>query len=103
MPKTTPDLTPERIALDAVIAQVGGKSALMRALNDRGHEIKSHNVIAQWQFNRVPAHYCPDIEALTGTPCEELRPGVAWHVLRKTARKVADRLRAIKAATAAEV
>ncbi len=31
----------------------------------------------------VPAEHCPAIERATGVRCEELRPDVAWSVLRK--------------------
>lgn len=33
---------------------------------------------------RIPAEYCPRIEALTGVRCEALRPDVNWSVLRNT-------------------
>lgn len=70
-------------ALQRAIEQAGGKTALMRKLNERGHDIKSHNVIAQWEENGTPAKYCPDIEAITGVVCELLNPAVAWGVLRQ--------------------
>jgi DNA-binding transcriptional regulator YdaS (Cro superfamily) len=55
----------------------------MRELNERGHDIKGHATIYQWKVSgRVPADYCPDIEAITGVRCEELRPDVNWSVLR---------------------
>jgi DNA-binding transcriptional regulator YdaS (Cro superfamily) len=59
--------------------------------------LKSHAVIHQWRLNRVPAEHCPSIERVTrakaaekGDPalvvtCEELRPDVAWGVLREQA------------------
>ncbi len=31
---------------------------------------------------RIPAEYCPRIEAFTGVRCEDLRPDVQWSVLR---------------------
>jgi DNA-binding transcriptional regulator YdaS (Cro superfamily) len=89
--------TPERRALAEVIKKAGSRSALMRMLNQRGYAVGSHNVITQWMRTRVPANYCPDIEELTGVPCEELRPDVAWRVLRETAEGVRARLRALKA------
>jgi DNA-binding transcriptional regulator YdaS (Cro superfamily) len=39
--------------------------------------------ISRWKKERVPAEVCPDIEALTGMRCEELRPDVNWGVLRR--------------------
>lgn len=70
-------------AIARAIAQAGGKTALMRKLNERGHDIKSHNVVSQWVGNGTPAKYCPDIEAITGVACELLQPEVNWSVLRK--------------------
>lgn len=71
-----------RSAVASAITQAGGKTALMRRLNGRGHEIKSHSVIAQWVANGVPAKYCPDIEAITGVSCEQLCPDVRWGLVR---------------------
>lgn len=33
--------------------------------------------------DRVPAEMCPLIERATGVRCEELRPDIAWGVLRR--------------------
>jgi len=38
---------------------------------------------------QIPAEYCPRIEALTGVRCEDLRPDVAWGVLRGTEKAAA--------------
>ena len=40
---------------------------------------------------RIPAEYCPRIEAATGglVRCEDLRPDVRWDVLRGTEKVVA--------------
>ena len=65
--------TPIKQAIDIA----GGMTALARALN-----VKSHTTVYQWAQTRVPAEYCPLIEALTGVRCEALRPDIAWHVLR---------------------
>lgn len=76
--------TPET-PIDRAIRIADGMTALMRKLNERGHDIKGHATIYQWrQTARVPAEYCPDIEVVTGVRCEELRPDVNWSVLRKT-------------------
>lgn len=64
------------------IEVAGGITKLARAL-----ELSSHTVIYQWSKTRVPAEKCPDIEALTGVKCEELRPDVNWAVLRSKPRK----------------
>ncbi len=72
-----------RTALLAAIDKAGGKTALMRQLNESSDwQIASHNVISQWVENGVPAKYCPDIERLTGASCESLCPSVNWAVLR---------------------
>jgi DNA-binding transcriptional regulator YdaS (Cro superfamily) len=81
--------TPEALALDRAVATAGGKTSLMRKLNERGWEIGSHNTITQWRENGVPEKYCPDIEDITGVRCEELSPKANWAVLRKTPRRKA--------------
>jgi DNA-binding transcriptional regulator YdaS (Cro superfamily) len=78
---------PEKQALLRAAEVLGGQSALASALGfaDRRH-------VWPW-FNtsrRVPAEHCPGIERATrerGKPvlCEELRPDVAWSVLREQA------------------
>lgn len=65
------------VALNRAIVAAGGISAMARALG-----LSSHGVVHQWRLNRVPAEHCPDIEALTGIRCEELRPDINWAVLR---------------------
>lgn len=82
MSSTPPD------PLTKAAAAVGNKAALARALH------RSKSVIAQWRKAGVPADHCMRIEALTreaaqrrGDPalivtCEQLRPDLAWHVLR---------------------
>lgn len=76
------EITPINRAID----KVGGIVALAKAL-----KVSSHSVINQWRLNRVPAEYCPEIEALTGVRCEELRPDVRWAVLRgKTKKQVSE-------------
>ena len=68
--------------LARAIKVAGGISAMARTL-----KLSGHAVIQQWRINQVPAEHCPDIEALTGIKCEELRPDVNWAVLRKQPRK----------------
>ena len=78
--------TPEQLALDRAVVIAGGKTSLMRKLNERGWAVTSHNTISQWRLNGVPADYCPDIEVLTGVRCEELRPRTNWGLVRKARR-----------------
>ena len=79
--------TPQQLALDRAIKVAEGKTSLMRKLNERGHEITSHNTISQWRENGVPAKYCPDIEDITGVACEDLCPSTNWSLLRGTRKK----------------
>lgn len=65
--------------LDRAIQAAGGITALARGLG-----VKSHAVIQHWRRHRVPAEHCPAIEGFTGVRCEELRPDIAWAVLRGT-------------------
>lgn len=63
--------------LDRAIKLAGGNTKMARSLGVSGPA-----VVYQWKQTRVPADKCPDIEALTGVKCEELRPDVNWAVLR---------------------
>lgn len=75
--------TSPQTPLDRAIHEAGGRTKLAKSLG-----LSSHAVVYQWQQSRVPAEHCPDVEALTGVRCEELRPDVNWAVLRaKPARK----------------
>ena len=47
----------------------------------------TQQAITNWKQRGIPAEKCPDIEAITGIKCEELRPDVNWAVLRKQPRK----------------
>lgn len=59
---------------------VGSQTALAIALG------VTKAAVGQWkdEGRRVPAEHCPSIERLTSgaVRCEELRPDVAWDVLR---------------------
>jgi DNA-binding transcriptional regulator YdaS (Cro superfamily) len=80
-----------RAAIELAITAAGGKTSLMRRLNARGWDISSHNVISQWVENGVPAKYCPDIEAETNVPCEDLCPDVKWGLVRDRRAKARAR------------
>ncbi len=77
-----PKENPRQPAVVDLLAKAGSMASLMERLNARGWEIKSTKVIGQWLINGVPAHYCPDIEAEYGIPCERLCPKVKWGLVR---------------------
>ncbi len=66
--------------IDRAAKIVGSQTALAVALG------VTKAAVGQWkdEGRRVPAEHCPAIERLTGgaVRCEELRPDVAWDVLR---------------------
>jgi len=68
--------TPQE-ALERACAKVGNQSELARLLG------RKKAAVSRWKTERVPAEVCPDIERLTGIRCEELRPDIAWDVLRR--------------------
>ena len=70
-------MSTENQALEEAISQAGGITKMAAALG-----LGSHNVIAQWRRSGVPAKHAPDVEGLTGIPCERLCPNVNWSVLR---------------------
>ncbi len=77
-------ITPEKAALIRATEILGGQAALASVLNyeDRRHVWPWLNT-----DRRFPPEHCPLVERATrdkGQPvlCEELRPDVAWDVLR---------------------
>lgn len=79
---TTKALSP----IERAIEKVGSASALAAALQ------VSAAAVGQWKSGerRIPAERCPEIERATGgaVRCEDLRPDVAWDVLRMQAGEV---------------
>jgi DNA-binding transcriptional regulator YdaS (Cro superfamily) len=66
--------------IDYAIELLGGTSDAVRKLKLNGHA-----TVYQWRIQgRVPAKYCPDIEVLTGIPCELLNADVPWALIRGT-------------------
>lgn len=69
--------------VDRAAKAVGSQTALAAALG------VTKAAVGQWkdEGRRVPAEHCPAIERLTGgiVRCEDLRPDVAWDVLRMQA------------------
>lgn len=82
-----------KLPIERAIEAGGGITKLARDL-----QLSSHMVIYQWSKTRVPAERCPDIEALTGVKCEDLRPDVNWAVLRKQPRKLKSTIPSVQAA-----
>lgn len=75
--------------LDKAIEAVGGPAKLAAAIGVKPQ------VVTNWRSRGVPAEQCPAIERATrnaGNPvlCEELRPDVAWGVLREQSTPVAS-------------
>lgn len=73
--------TSAKPALERACDAVKGSSRLAELLTARGRKVSKAS-ISRWKKERVPAEACPDIEALTGVLCEDLRPDVHWEVLR---------------------
>jgi DNA-binding transcriptional regulator YdaS (Cro superfamily) len=80
-----------KAAITEAVEAAGGKTALMRKLNERGWDISSHNVIGQWVENGTPSKYCPDIEDETGVPRERLCPDFKWDLAARLAVRKADK------------
>lgn len=78
-----PQARPES-AIEKAIRLAGGPTSLARDLKARGHDkVNSHATVNQWAITgRVPAKYCPDIEDITGVPCEELDTETKWGLVR---------------------
>lgn len=67
---------PTKKPIEVAFERAGGMAQLARLLG-RTRAAANH-----WK-GRVPAELCPDIELFTGVKCEDLRPDVKWHVLRR--------------------
>jgi len=67
-------------ALEKAIQKAGGVAALASRIG------VAASAPSMWKTRgRVPAEHCPSIERETGIRCEDLRPDVAWDVLRMQA------------------
>jgi DNA-binding transcriptional regulator YdaS (Cro superfamily) len=66
-------------ALREAAKRVGSQTALANALG------RKKAAVSRWVVEQIPAEVCPEIERITGVPCEALRPDVSWAVLRKAA------------------
>lgn len=75
----------DKTGLQKACDAANGSSRLAQLLTERGRTV-SKSSVSRWKREQVPAEICPDIEAVTGIRCEELRPDVNWSVLRKKAR-----------------
>lgn len=72
-----PIVHPGTQSLERAIEAAGGVSILAGRIG------VSASAPSMWKARkRVPAEYCPAIERETGVRCEDLRPDVAWDVLR---------------------
>jgi DNA-binding transcriptional regulator YdaS (Cro superfamily) len=85
--------TSEKSPLDRACESVHGSTRLAELLTARpALRLKERTVskasVSRWKREGVPAEICPEIEALTGVRCEELRPDVSWSVLRDTKARV---------------
>lgn len=64
-------------ALERAVEKAGGVGALATLIG------VAASAPSMWRVRgRVPAEHCPSIERATGVRCEDLRPDVAWDVLR---------------------
>ncbi|TEA71881.1 transcriptional regulator [Allopusillimonas ginsengisoli] len=73
-----------RHPLEEAAQKYGSEAALARALG------VSRGALNQWkkQGRNVPAEHAPEIERLTGVPCERLCPSIRWEVLRRPAEEI---------------
>lgn len=72
-------VNPAAQAAQRAVDLLGGPVAAARKLG-----VERYQTVQSWTRNRIPAEYCPAIEReLHGAMrCEEMRPDVAWGVLR---------------------
>lgn len=70
--------------LELAAEKMGSLAALAR------HFGLTRGAVNHWKHVGVPAEHCPEIERLTGIPCEALNPKVNWAVLRQPTKEAAD-------------
>jgi len=70
--------------LELVAEKIGSLAALAR------HFGITRGAVNHWKQTGVPAEHCPEIERLTGVPCEVLNPKINWSVLRQSSKEAAD-------------
>lgn len=79
------EITPLQRAIDLA----HGQAALAAKITEFSGERVTQQAVSLWvtTTGKAPPKHCPAIEAVTGVSCEELRPDVAWHVLRGKAKR----------------
>lgn len=88
------------IALNAAIAKADGQRKFADMLAKASGLPVTQQAVSLWvKSGKVPSDWCPWIEKLFAVTCEELRPDVAWHVLRarpakrsRTARRLLKKI-----------
>lgn len=96
-------VAPEKLALHRAAKALGGQAALASLLGYRDRR----GVWPYFSTDRAfPAEHCPVVERATRekgdvVTCEELRPDVAWDVLREQASAPVARIRGAAKAQAA--
>lgn len=75
---------PETEAAREAVRVLGGPSSAARLLRVPKER---HQTVQAWMKSRVPAEYCPDVEAETRARgsvvhCERLRPDIRWSRIR---------------------
>lgn len=70
--------------LDLVAEKIGSLAALAR------HFGITRGAVNHWKQSGVPAEHCPEIERLTGVPCEALNPKINWSVLRQSSKEATN-------------
>ena len=80
-------MSQQPVTIHTACALLGGQAELARLLG------VTPPTVNQWVrgLRAVPAERCPEIEDITNgaVRCEDLRPDVAWGVLRQPAQKAA--------------
>lgn len=80
------EMTTPVCALLEAIAKFDTKAKFARALREQSGKPITWPHVNNWikRGKGASAEYAPSIEAISGVPCERLRPGVCWHVLRES-------------------
>lgn len=94
--KTLEPKTPQQIAAARAVLILGGPVEAARTLLG---DADRYQTIQSWVVHRVPLDHCPAVERKTrelgnAVRCEDLRPDIAWEVLRLKIKRAAQPVKA---------
>lgn len=86
MTEKTPVTKPEVLALLDAIAVFKTQAAFRHALSEQTGQTITSSHVFNWTQRKggsgIPTNIAPDVEKISGIPCERLCPTTHWHIVR---------------------